>query len=60
MIFAFFGFNESFAGPAGVEAFKNDLKTFLIGLTQDEYPVTNNGRKQTQDAKPKPGDAAEP
>ena len=29
VIFAFFGFNESFAGPAGVAKFKSDLDAFL-------------------------------
>lgn len=40
VIFAFFGFNESFAGPAGVETFKADLKNFLADLQQLKYPVT--------------------
>ncbi|MGC1272741.1 MAG: PVC-type heme-binding CxxCH protein [Planctomycetaceae bacterium] len=38
MIFAFFGFNESFAGPQGVEQFKADLKTFLADLKRLHYP----------------------
>jgi azurin/glucose/arabinose dehydrogenase/lysophospholipase L1-like esterase len=29
VVFAFFGFNESFAGPAGLPKFKQDLETFL-------------------------------
>jgi glucose/arabinose dehydrogenase/lysophospholipase L1-like esterase len=29
VIFAFFGFNESFAGDAGLPAFKKDLETFI-------------------------------
>ena len=38
VIFAFFGFNESFAGPDGVEQFKTDLKTFLADLKRLHYP----------------------
>lgn len=40
VIFAFFGFNESFAGEAGLEEFKADLKNFLADLKRLEYPTT--------------------
>ena len=40
VIFAFFGFNESFAGEAGVEDFKKDLSGFLAGLKRLQYPTT--------------------
>ncbi|HWL09950.1 MAG TPA: PVC-type heme-binding CxxCH protein [Planctomicrobium sp.] len=39
VIFAFFGFNESFAGPDGLPAFEKDLTTFLADLKQLKYPV---------------------
>jgi len=42
-IFAFFGFNESFAGEAGVEKFKADLKTFLADLQRLNYPYKTFG-----------------
>jgi hypothetical protein len=42
-IFAFFGFNESFAGEAGVEKFKADLKTFLADLKRLHYPYKTFG-----------------
>jgi putative heme-binding domain-containing protein len=35
--FLFFGFNESFAGPAGVEKFKADYQKFLADL-ETRYP----------------------
>src|SRR5215471_159884 len=35
VVFAFFGYNESFAGPAGVAKFKQDLEKF-IGNTLDQ------------------------
>jgi len=38
VILAFFGFNESFAGPAGLPAFKQDLASFLAGLKELKYP----------------------
>lgn len=41
VILAFFGFNESFAGPDGVEQFKADLKTFVEQIRQYQYPYTN-------------------
>ena len=61
VIFAFFGFNESFAGPAGLEKFKADLKSFLAGLKRLDYPYTTfagshgpggKGGEGLEDAKP--------
>jgi len=37
VIFAFFGFNESFAGPAGLDKFKKDLDTFLKNTQGEKY-----------------------
>ncbi|WP_437193984.1 PVC-type heme-binding CxxCH protein [Planctomicrobium sp. SH527] len=39
VIFAFFGYNESFAGEAGIPAFKQELEKFLAGLKQLKYPT---------------------
>ncbi|MCS7045950.1 MAG: SGNH/GDSL hydrolase family protein, partial [Gemmataceae bacterium] len=33
VVFAFFGYNESFAGPAGLGKFKNDLSNFIKKTT---------------------------
>ena len=40
----FFGFNESFAGPAGVEKFKADYERFLDEYTK-KYPRDDAGSK---------------
>ena len=37
VVFAFFGYNESFAGPAGVVKFKQDLANYLRNLSQHKY-----------------------
>jgi putative heme-binding domain-containing protein len=37
VIFAFFGYNESFAGPAGLEKFKKDLSNYLMHLQSQKY-----------------------
>ena len=37
VIFAFFGYNESFAGPAGLEKFKADLDKFLNETATRNY-----------------------
>ncbi len=37
VVFAFFGFNESFAGPAGLEKFKKDLDSFIKQTQQQKY-----------------------
>ncbi|MCA9052750.1 MAG: HEAT repeat domain-containing protein [Planctomycetaceae bacterium] len=38
VILGFFGFNESFAGPAGVDQFKQELATFIADVRQLKYP----------------------
>ncbi len=40
VIFTFFGYNESFAGKAGLEAFKKDLASFIDNARAKKY----NGR----------------
>ncbi len=37
VILAFFGFNESFAGPPGLDKFKNDLNAFIDETTKTAY-----------------------
>src|SRR5262249_2101966 len=37
VLFAAFGFNESFAGPAGLERFKGDLENFIKVSTTTPY-----------------------
>src|SRR4051794_7445385 len=37
VIFAFFGYNESFAGPAGLDKFKKDLDAFLKHTLSQKY-----------------------
>ncbi|HEX6985051.1 MAG TPA: PVC-type heme-binding CxxCH protein, partial [Planctomycetaceae bacterium] len=39
VILAFFGFNESFEGEAGLEKFEADLREFLADLRRLHYPV---------------------
>ena len=41
VILAFFGFNESFAGPEGVDQFKSDLKKLVGQIREYQYPYTN-------------------
>ncbi|HLH56117.1 MAG TPA: PVC-type heme-binding CxxCH protein [Verrucomicrobiae bacterium] len=36
-VFAFFGYNESFAGPAGLDKFKSDLDAFLSETRHKKY-----------------------
>ncbi|MGD9856386.1 MAG: PVC-type heme-binding CxxCH protein [Planctomycetaceae bacterium] len=38
LILAFFGFNESFAGPAGLDQFRQDLAEFIADVRQLKYP----------------------
>ncbi len=52
VILAFFGFNESFAGPEGLPAFEKDLSAFLADLKQLKYPVqTYSGGLKVNDGK---------
>lgn len=44
VILAFFGFNESFAGEAGLPKFEANLATFVQGLRELKYPVQNYPR----------------
>jgi len=37
VVFAFFGYNESFAGPAGMARFKQDLANYIRNLAQHKY-----------------------
>src|SRR5437868_4950284 len=37
VIFAFFGFNESFAGPAGLPKFRADLTKFIKTASEQNY-----------------------
>ncbi len=37
VVFAFFGYNESFAGPAGVAKFKQELETYLNNVRAKNY-----------------------
>ena len=37
VVFAFFGYNESFARPAGVAKFKQDLVNYIRNLAQHKY-----------------------
>ncbi|HTN77335.1 MAG TPA: GDSL-type esterase/lipase family protein, partial [Pirellulaceae bacterium] len=41
VIVAFFGFNESFAGPDGLEKFKTDLQNFIKETTTTKYNGQN-------------------
>ncbi len=40
-ILAFFGYNESFTGPAGVAQFREDLTSFIKDVRQLKYPYQN-------------------
>jgi azurin len=44
VIFAFFGFNESFKGPEGLAKFKADLETFLKDTARKNYSGKGNPR----------------
>jgi mono/diheme cytochrome c family protein/glucose/arabinose dehydrogenase len=44
VIIAFFGYNESFNGPAGLENFKGELRAFIQHTKSQKY----NGRKAPQ------------
>ncbi len=37
VVIAFFGFNESFKGPAGLEQFKSDLEAWIVHTQQQNY-----------------------
>jgi len=44
VVFAFFGYNESFGGPEGIAKFKEDLKAFVRQTTEQKYDTTNAAR----------------
>jgi putative heme-binding domain-containing protein len=44
VVFAFFGYNESFAGEAGLAAFKKELATFIQKTTSTNYNGKNPPR----------------
>jgi lysophospholipase L1-like esterase len=44
VIFAAFGFNESFAGPEGVEKFRDGLNTYVAGLKSKAFNGENGPR----------------
>lgn len=44
VIFAFFGYNESFGGTAGLDKFKNDLTSYLQHLKKQKYDGKNAPR----------------
>ncbi|MCA9103412.1 MAG: HEAT repeat domain-containing protein, partial [Planctomycetales bacterium] len=41
VIFAFFGYNESFADTAGLDAFRNQLREFITHTREQEYNGTS-------------------
>ena len=43
-VIAFFGFNESFAGPAGLPKFEQDLEEFVDGIRNLRYGSTTYAR----------------
>ncbi|WP_020469056.1 PVC-type heme-binding CxxCH protein [Zavarzinella formosa] len=44
VVFAFFGYNESFAGQDGLPKFKSDLTEFIRKTTGSKYNGTNNAK----------------
>ena len=44
VVFAFFGYGESFAGEKGLEGFKKDLTNFLVDTKKQKYNGTSNAR----------------
>jgi putative heme-binding domain-containing protein len=44
VVFAFFGYNESFAGKEGLAKFKSDLDAFIKGTTGKQYNGKSNAR----------------
>lgn len=48
VILAFFGYNESFAGPEGLAQFRQDLARFLTDLKQLKYGSTTFARGSQQ------------
>jgi azurin len=44
VVFAFFGFNESFAGKEGLEAFKGKVRGLIQGTTSAQYSDNSSGK----------------
>ena len=44
VVFAFFGYNESFAGPAGLDKFKKELDGFITHALGQKYNGTSAPR----------------
>ena len=44
VVFAFFGYNESFSGEAGLETFRRDLKHFITDTLKQKYNGTTSPR----------------
>ena len=44
VVFAFFGYNESYAGEAGIDKFKADLEAFIKHTTSQKYNGKSNAR----------------
>ncbi|HEX3147462.1 MAG TPA: PVC-type heme-binding CxxCH protein [Gemmataceae bacterium] len=44
MVFAFFGYNESYGGEAGLDKFKADLTSFIKHTTSQKYNGQSNAR----------------
>ncbi|QDU38884.1 hypothetical protein Mal4_32160 [Maioricimonas rarisocia] len=55
VILAFFGYNESFAGPTGLPEFERQLTELLQGLKKLQYPTSTTDRG-SQDARPQTGE----
>ena len=53
-ILAFFGFNESFDGPDGVDQFKQDLATFIADVRKLKYP-SQTIKRFTEEPTPQDG-----
>ncbi len=45
LVFAFFGFNESFAGKDGLDGFRRDLRTFVAKFRREERDDERKGRR---------------
>ena len=58
IILAFFGANESFAGPAGLDQFKQDLAAFLSDVRQLKYPIHTFRRGGEPEVKDGSGDVS--
>jgi putative heme-binding domain-containing protein len=44
VVFAFFGYGESFAGAQGLDGFKKDLNNFLVDTKKQKFNGTSNAR----------------